>query len=114
MEVTLDINAQLEVHDLSQDFPTICRKWDEYACHEVAQLTGCQKMSRETLEAYGHRIVACVNACRGIPTERLLTMDIKAIVELADSHSPSNIDCEDYCSFYSGSRRLLCSPDATS
>lgn len=70
-EVTLDISAQLEVHDLSQDFPTICRKWDDDTCHEVAQLTGCQKMSRETLEAYGHRLVACWNTCRGIPTDDL-------------------------------------------
>ena len=64
--------------------------------------------------ANARRIVACVNACRGIPTERLLTLDLKAVVELAESHNPSNIDCEDYCSFYGAARRLLCSPDVNS
>lgn len=42
------------------------------------------------------RIVACVNACAGIPTERLAIMDLQAAIEILDSHQ-GNIDCNDYC-----------------
>lgn len=42
------------------------------------------------------RIVACVNACVGIPTERLAQMDLQSAVEILDSHQ-GNIDCHDYC-----------------
>jgi hypothetical protein len=42
------------------------------------------------------RIVACVNACVGIPTERLAQMDLQEAVEILDSHQ-GNIDCHDYC-----------------
>lgn len=42
------------------------------------------------------RIVACVNACAGIPSERLAQMDLKAAIECLDN-SGGNIDCNDYC-----------------
>ena len=113
-EPTCDINAELEVHDLAQEFPTICRKWDENTCHNVAELIGCQGLPRAEMEAYGHRIVACWNACRGIPTERLLLA-----AELIDEQEwPVSSLEDDVCrrDFIANiQRRLLtCSPDANS
>ena len=42
------------------------------------------------------RIVACINACAGITTERLASMDLREAIEILDSHQ-GNIDCNDYC-----------------
>ena len=66
-----------ELHDASHpvgydDGPTICAINADGSCHEIAALTGCQGMTHEHLVACGERIVACINACRGIPTELLV------------------------------------------
>lgn len=58
-------------HDQGTPSPTICKERGDGSCHEIAELTGCQGMSHEELLANGDRIVACVNACAGIPTEKL-------------------------------------------
>ena len=61
-----------ECHDKGTEFPTICKVRDDGSCHEIAELTGCQGMTHEERVANGERIVACVNACAGIPTEELV------------------------------------------
>jgi hypothetical protein len=63
-------------HDKGTEFPTICKERENGTCHEIAELTGCQGMTHEERVANGERIVACVNACRGIPTE-----DLEKIIE---------------------------------
>lgn len=63
------------LHDLGTPEPTICFEHGDGTCHEIAELTGCQGMSREEREANGKRIVACVNFCKGLETEYLLGND---------------------------------------
>lgn len=44
------------------------------------------------------RIVACVNFCAGVPTEKLNEESLREIAEYVDGYNPGiNIDC-DYCS----------------
>lgn len=47
-------------------------------------------------DANAARIIACVNACKGISNERLARMDLQAAIECLDN-SGGNIDCNDYC-----------------
>ena len=51
------------------------------------------------------RIVACVNACKGIPTEALDAGVIARLLGIASdavSGLGSNIDCQHYCSISNG------------
>lgn len=72
-----------EMHDAGTDEPTICGMNGDGSCHQIAELVGCQGMSHEHLVACGSRIVACVNACEGIPTEDLQKMGLAAVHKFA-------------------------------
>lgn len=74
-----------ELHDAShrvtfEDGPTICAMHQDGSCHEIAMLTGCQGMTHEHLLACGERIVACINACKGIPTEKLAGISLSDVI----------------------------------
>ncbi len=53
----------------------------------------------DTAEANAKRIVACVNACRGIPTADLQKLRLVKAVDALNGIDAigANIDCEGYC-----------------